>query len=85
MASADPAAVPRAATRLLGRQLGEGRMARNVGWYSNRSRGERAKHSASGTVVTGAEYLSEFATRAKTAWAKLIRKVYEVDLLECSR
>ena len=31
------------------------------------------------------EYVSEFATRAKAAWARLIRKVYEADALECPK
>ena len=34
---------------------------------------------------TQPERLSEFATRAKAAWARLIRKVYEADPLECPR
>jgi hypothetical protein len=29
--------------------------------------------------------VSEFATRAKAAWARIIRKVYEADPLECPR
>jgi hypothetical protein len=29
--------------------------------------------------------VSEFATRAKAAWARLIRKVYEVDPLKCPK
>ena len=29
--------------------------------------------------------MSEFASRAKAAWARLIRKVYEVDPLECPK
>jgi hypothetical protein len=29
--------------------------------------------------------VSEFAARAKAAWARLIRKVYEADPLECPR
>ena len=29
--------------------------------------------------------LSEFASRAKSAWARLIRKVYEADPLECAK
>ncbi len=29
--------------------------------------------------------MSEFAARAKAAWARLIRKVYEADPLECPK
>lgn len=29
--------------------------------------------------------MSKFATRAKAAWARLIRKVYEADPLECPK
>ena len=29
--------------------------------------------------------MSEFATRAKAAWARLIRKVYEADPLQCPK
>ncbi len=31
------------------------------------------------------EPVSEFAARARAAWARLIRKVYEADPLECQR
>ncbi len=31
------------------------------------------------------EPVSEFAARAKSAWARLIRKVYEADPLECPK
>ena len=31
------------------------------------------------------EPVSEFAARAKAAWAQLIRKVYEADPLECPK
>ncbi len=31
------------------------------------------------------EPVSEFASRARAAWARLIRKVYEADPLECPR
>ena len=60
-------------------------LVRYVGWYANRSRGERAKRAASNTVAAVVENLSEFALRAKAAWARLMRKVYEVDPLECPR
>ena len=31
----------------------------------------------------GRKKLADFAVRAKAAWARLIRKVYEADPLEC--
>jgi len=64
-------------------------LVRYVGWYSNRARGERAKKAA---LAAGATLSSPFeapanelAARAKAAWARLIRKVYEVDPLECAK
>ena len=60
-----------------------------VGWYSNRARGESAKaQKANDTPRTPAaplEAVSEFAQRAKAAWVRLIRKVYESDPLECPK
>jgi len=60
---------------------------RYCGWYSSRSRGARlAKGAPAVTVSSNAtEALSEFATEAKAAWARLIRKVYEADPLECPK
>ncbi len=70
---------------------------RYVGWYSNRARGERAKaqkgQDAPATVPNlcaspiepVSEPVSAFAARAKSAWARLIRKVYESDPLECPK
>ncbi|MGB8434531.1 MAG: transposase [Burkholderiales bacterium] len=62
-------------------------LVRYLGWYSNRARGERAKtgkaHDAPSPNAPSAELLSQFASRAKAAWARLIRKVYEADPLEC--
>src|SRR5450759_978978 len=65
-------------------------LVRYVGWYSNRARGEeRAKkvftQAGAALPVAGAEPASEFAARAKATWARLIRKVYEVDPLECAK
>ncbi len=62
---------------------------RYVGWYSNRARGERAKarkdQDAPTTCAAPIEPVSGFATRARAAWARLIRKVYEADPLECPK
>ena len=62
-------------------------LVRYVGWYSNRARGERVKvlkaQEPATKSPTQPERVSECATRAKAAWARLIRKVYEADPLEC--
>lgn len=64
-------------------------LVRYVGWYSNRARGERAKalkaQDPATKLAASVEYVSEFAARAKAAWARLIRKVYEADPLECPK
>ncbi len=64
-------------------------LVRYVGWYSNRARGGRAKmqkvQQTANTSTAVLEPVSEFAARAKAAWARLIRKVYEADPLECPR
>ena len=64
-------------------------LVRYVGWYSNRARGERAKARHDGHTpnpcAASADPVGEFAQRAKAAWARLIRKVYEVDPLECPK
>jgi len=67
-------------------------LVRYVGWYSNRARAERAKaqktQAAPGPVpalcASPIEPVSAFAAHAKSAWARLIRKVYEADPLECA-
>jgi len=62
---------------------------RYVGWYSNRARGERAKKASPQAGVAlpspGEEPANEFAARARAAWARLIRNVYEADPLECPK
>ena len=64
-------------------------LVRYVGWYSNRARGERAKvleAQQPATAAPAAEAaVSEFASRAKASWARLIRKVYEADPLVCPK
>jgi hypothetical protein len=59
---------------------------RYCGWYSSRSRGARAARTAVSTTAasTVTETLSEYAQRAKAAWARLICKVYEAGPLEWS-
>src|SRR3990167_6118462 len=61
-------------------------LVRYCGWYSSRSRGERkAKGGAAPPPGGVAEVPSEYASRAKAAWAQLVRKVYEADPLECPK
>ena len=62
-------------------------LVRYCGWYSSRSRGARAAKIAASVKVcrSTTEVLSEFAQRAKAAWARLIRKVYDSDPLECPK
>jgi len=60
-----------------------------VGWYSNRAGGERAKKASPQAAValppSGEQPSTEFSSRARAAWARLIRKVYEADPLECPK
>lgn len=62
---------------------------RYAGWYSNRARGECAKKSCLPAAVALApsdeQMATEFAARARAAWARLIRKVYEADPLQCPK
>ncbi|HMG60546.1 MAG TPA: transposase [Burkholderiales bacterium] len=58
-------------------------LVRYVGWYSTRVRGERARKTVPGAAVQAPEDGQVIAARARSAWARLIYKVYEVDPLEC--
>jgi hypothetical protein len=58
---------------------------RYVGWYSNRVRAKRAAAVASSPLAQEPGVAQEIAARARSAWARLIQKVYEVDPLECPR
>jgi hypothetical protein len=58
------------------------------GWYSNRSRGYRKQQAPNGGATKSTPVLENdnptpFAMRQ--AWARLIRRVYEVDPLLCPR
>jgi len=72
---------------LLGRHIPDRfeHLVRYVGWYSTRCRGERARAAASAVAVQAAEDGQGVAARARSAWARLIHKVYEVDPLECPK
>ena len=58
-------------------------LVRYVGWYSTRCRGERARKAVPGAAVQAPEDAQVVVARARSAWARLIHKVYEVDPLEC--
>ena len=64
-------------------------MVRYLGWYANAARGKRRREAEQGNAA-GLEARSReepedaFARRARLSWAKLIRKVYEVDPLRCA-
>jgi hypothetical protein len=59
-------------------------LVRYFGWYSTRVRGERARKAVP-SAVQSAEDGPETAARARSAWARLIHKVYEVDPLQCPK
>jgi hypothetical protein len=54
-------------------------LVRYVGWYSTRCRGERARQAGPAAAVQAVEDGHLVAARARSAWAQLIHKVYEVD------
>ena len=58
-------------------------LVRYVGWYSTRCRGERARKAVPAAAVQALDGADVAAARAKSAWARLIHKVYEVDPLVC--
>jgi len=60
-------------------------LVRYVGWYSTRCRGERARKVVPAAVVQAPDGAQVVAARAKSAWARLIHKVYEVDPLACPK
>ena len=61
-------------------------LVRYAGWYSNRSRGKRRLSGADSADAAPPEVAeAREARRVRSAWARLIHKVYEVDPLECPR
>src|SRR3989338_7138459 len=59
---------------------------RYYGWYSNKSRGLRKKNkSASSSISHSDEDLTAYQKKCRSAWARLIRKIYDVDPLLCPR
>jgi hypothetical protein len=60
-------------------------LVRYVERYSTRCRGERARQAGPAAAVQAAEDGQVVAARARSAWARLIHKVYEVDPLVCAK
>jgi len=60
-------------------------LVRYVGWYSTRCRGQRARAAAAAVAVQAPDDAQVVAARAKSAWARLMHKVYEVDPLACPK
>ena len=58
-------------------------LVRYVGWYSTRCRGERARKAVATAPFQALDGAEVVAARARSAWARLIHKVYEVDPLVC--
>ncbi|MCX6983546.1 MAG: transposase, partial [Lentisphaerae bacterium] len=67
---------------------------RYYGWYSNKSRGMRAKLARLGeavavknieAVVDAEEEDTPFRKTCRSRWAAMIKKVYEVDPLKCPK
>jgi hypothetical protein len=60
-------------------------LVRYVGWYSTRCRGTRARAAAPAPAVQAPDDGQVVAARARSAWVRLIYKVYEIDPLECPK
>jgi hypothetical protein len=60
-------------------------MVRYWGYYANAARGNRRRATLAGdtTPTSGRQDDDEFTRRARLTWAKLIRRVYEIDPLLC--
>jgi hypothetical protein len=58
---------------------------RYYGWYSNKTRGQRAQRQPSATTGTAAPARPPTAREARKGWAALIKQVYEADPLCCPR
>ena len=60
-------------------------MVRYFGWYSSRARGERAKREATTTIAPTNRDDSPHAKARRRSWARLIRRIFEVDPLLCPK
>jgi Putative transposase len=62
-----------------------GHLLRYYGWYSNKSRGQRAKTLAIAATETGLPGRAPKAREARKGWAALIKRVCECPPLLCPR
>jgi hypothetical protein len=60
-------------------------LVRYFGWYSNRVRATRARSDTHSPVEQESQDRDAVAARARSSWARLIHKVYEVDPLQCPK
>jgi hypothetical protein len=60
-------------------------LVRYYGWYSNKTRGQRAQRRPAGAAATGIPARSPSAREARKGWAALLQQVYEADPLCCPR
>ncbi len=60
-------------------------LVRYAGWYSNRARGKRRRMGVDVHDAAVEDVDAPTAARARSTWARLIHKVYEVDPLECPK
>ena len=60
-------------------------MVRYSGWYSNKTRGQRAQRRPATATATGIPARSPTAREARKGWAALIKQVYEADPLCCPK
>ncbi|WKZ57309.1 MAG: transposase [Bdellovibrionota bacterium] len=56
-------------------------LTRYYGWYSCRARGERAKYAP----VQDCAATEEQKTKPSVSWAACIKRIFEIDPLECPR
>ena len=63
-------------------------MVRYYGYYSNATRGKHRKlglNDAELTEIAGQEADSAYRKKCRANWARLIRKIYEIDPLTCPK
>ena len=60
-------------------------LVRYFGWYSNRVRPKRALAAIHSAVDQQPQNRDAVGARARSSWARLIHKVYEVDPLQCPK
>ncbi len=61
---------------------------RYYGWYANRTRGIRRKtatHGQASAAAVEVEPVPPSLQQARRRWAELLRRIFEVDPLRCSR